>query len=187
MEYHLTLDQGTITESDTGRGRTFTGSGTSASWSPFNPLLAKPSGWQEGDKLFVTCSFNLSPTQDGNDIYPPANEYNGLVAGACLNSNAEEIAKLKQDAHNIPGGDPGQLIGSGITKATTKSANAIFYSAKPLTFTTALKPISKNRGTLTNFIYKWEATFNRDNTVADGEHVELVFGYGDPMHCEVNS
>jgi len=134
----------------------------------------------------VICTFNVNPQQDGNPIYPPASDYNGLVAGATFDKNAAEIAKLKQTAQQIPGGTTGQLLGTGISTSPQKSNNAIFYNAQSKQVTIALSPSS--RGTLHNFIYQWTMKYNGDTTtVPNGDHVEILFGYGDPMFSEVDS
>lgn len=175
MEYSLTLPKGAITKTRKG---IYQGSNTEAQWAPFNPNLN--GGWKSGDTLDVICTFNINPP---GITPPPAGEYVGLCAGACHINSPIEIAKLIREATSIGSGNPGKLVGNGIVKGA-KTDSAIFYNAVATTHTIVLP---NGRGTLTNYVYKWAMTYNDTNTVATGEDVEIVFGYGDPMNSEVES
>jgi hypothetical protein len=176
MTYHLTLPQGLITF----RNGMYQGSNTQAVWSPCNPNEA--GGWQNGDILIVSCSFNLNPSMP---TPPPAREYAGLCAGACNATNQTAVTGLINQAKGLPFSTPGRLLGSGITTSATAAATNLFYNATSVTGTFPLRPAS--RGTLTNYVYQWTMTYNGSNTVANGNTVEIVFGYGDPMDSEVDS
>lgn len=177
MDYHLTLPKGLITL----RNGIYQGSHTEAVWSPFNPI--ETGGWQNGDTLAVVCSFNLNPNVSPK---PPANQYAGLCAGACNATNQGAVNSLIAQAKSLPLASPGKLLGNGISTATSSPpATALFYKCVATTGTFALQPTS--RGTLTNYVYRYVMTYNGSNTVANGNQVEIVFGYGDPMDSEVDS
>jgi hypothetical protein len=176
MIYHLTLPKGLITF----RHGIYQGSNTQAVWSPCNPT--DNGGWQNGDTLMVSCSFNLNPNIA---VPPPSSEYAGLCAGSCSGKDQTTINALIAQAQAIYVPTPGQLLGNGITTSATPADSNLFYNAASVTGTFVLKPAG--RGTLPNYIYQWTMTYNGTNTVADGNDVEIVFGYGDPMNSEVDS
>lgn len=175
MHYTLTLQKGTITL----RNNIYSGSDTEAVWTPFNPI--ENGGWQDGDQLIVLATFNLNP-QNVNPM-PPSYDYVGLSAGACSSSDQSAIDSLRRAASSQPLRSTGALLG-GITESTQRSDSCIFYQATSESFTVTL---SNNRGTLTNYKYKWTMVYNGDNTVSTGSETELVFGYGDPMINEDKS
>lgn len=181
MQYSLTLPKGVIVV----RGGIFTGSNTTAIWSPCNPN--ELGGWLDGDQLTVVCTFNLNPPISPQ---PGAGEYAGLCAGACSDTDKVGVAALISQATSLFVPNPGQLLStngiSQITSNPTATADNIFYNAQSTTGNFTLTPAS--RGTLSNYIYQWTMTYNGNNTVvSDGTHVEIVFGYGDPMNSEVDS
>lgn len=176
MTYNLTLPKGFITF----RNGIYQGSNTEAVWSPCNP--DDNSGWQDGDILIITCSLNINPAMTNP---PPATQYAGLCAGACNDSDQSTINALISQAKQIYVPSPGQLLGTGITTSATPQPSNLFYNAIAIKGTFILTPPS--RGTLTNYIYQWTLTYNGNNTIAKGNQVEIVFGYGDPMDSEVDS
>ena len=171
--YHLTLPKGLITF----RNGIYRGSHTEAVWSPANPKDL--GGWQDGDTLIVTCSFNLNPEIPSP---PPHTDYVGLCAGACNSTNTSEVNSLIRTARSLGFPNPGELVGNGISTSSSRSASAIFYKCTSKIGTFPLQPPS--RGTLTNYVYQYEMLYNGQNTVASGTEVEVVFGYGDPMDSE---
>jgi hypothetical protein len=176
MRYQLTLPKGAISR----RGTIYVGSHTDMIWSPVNP--EENGGWKNGDVLSVTCSFNLNPDVDPR---PPSYDYGGLCAGACNSDNTSEIETLIKAAKNLPLRTTGVLLNSKMTTNTTPVSDNIFYGATSEAATFQLEPAS--RGQLVNYKYHWEMIFNGANTVADGDHVEIVFGYGDPMESDGKS
>lgn len=174
MIYNLTLEKGAITL----RNGIYTGSSTDAVWSPGNPKSL--GGWKDGDELHVVCTFDFNPDVNPK---PNASQYYGLVVGACNDTDGPTIRQYENVAYWAQ--KKGQILGNHITTSNSKSGNVIFNNAVSTTGTFPLSPSS--RGTLNNLIYKWVMTYNGDNTIADGDHVELVFGYGDPMHNEQDS
>lgn len=174
MIYNLTLEKGAITL----HNGIYTGSSPEAVWSPADPKTL--GGWQDGDQLHVVCTFDLNPDVNPK---PNASQYYGLVVGACNDADSATIKQYENVAYWSQ--KQGQILGNHITTANSGSSNDIFYSAVSESGTFPLTPSS--RGTLNNLIYKWVMTYNGSNTVADGDHVELVFGYGDPMHDEQDS
>lgn len=178
MEYHLTLPQGTITL----RNHIFTGSETQGSWSPFNPNNL--GGWKDGDTLTVVCTFNLNP--DLNPL-PSASEYWGLCVGACAATDNSQVQSLLNQARGLSSRyRTGALLGNYITTETDANYSYIFYKATSTAVTVDLQPSS--RGTLTNYIFRWDMTYNGNNrVVSSGDDVELVYGYGDPQYGDDES
>ena len=172
MRYQLTLPKGAITL----RNHIYTGSQTDMIWSPVNPI--KKGGWKDGDTLSVTCTFNLTPE---TDPLPNSTEYVGLSAGACNSNDTGKVNALIQAAKSLPLKSKGALLG-GITKNKSPEPQDIFYAATFESATFQLEPAS--RGELKDYIYHWEMKYNGANTVTDGDHVEIVFGYGDPMESD---
>lgn len=180
MHYHLTLPMGSIKV----RNHLFYGSQTIGQWSPFPPDVA--GGLQDGDTLTVVCTFNLNP-----DIspQPPAHEYVGLCVGACAKSNPAAATALLTQAQRITLGTPaskGSLLGTTISTASSRpSASFMFYAAQGSVMPAVT--LGNNRGTLSQYIYRWTMTYNGQNTVAqNGDDVEIVYGYGDPQSGEVD-
>jgi len=176
MKYHLTLPKGAITL----RNGIYRGSSTEAVWSPYNPI--ETGGWEPGDQLEVICTFNLNPDVNPK---PPAREYAGLCVGACNSTNQTAVQALESQARSLGLGNKGQLLGTHISTADTAQDSDIFYKSGPTAVTIQLQPTS--RGVLENYIYKWNLHYNGGNTVAPGNEVEIVFGYGDPQFSEVDS
>ena len=173
-KYHLTLPKGLIT---------YRNSNTKAVWSPCNPNDIQ--GWNQGDILIINCTLDLNPANV--DPMPPSDEYVGLCAGACNSNDTDTIKELIEEARNIRYPNPGELLGfnEAITTETTANPENIFYCATEITGTFPLKPSS--RGVLENYVYHRRMVYKGKNTVADGNSVEIVFGYGDLMDSEVKS
>jgi hypothetical protein len=178
MRYQLTLPKGAIKR----RGTVYIGSHTDMIWSPVNP--EDNGGWKNGDILSVTCSFNLNPDVNPK---PPSYDYGGLCAGACNSGDSSAVAALIRAAKNLPLRTTGVLLNSGMTTNTTPASDNIFYGATYEAATFHLERTYPNNKTLVNYKYHWEMIFNGANTVADGENVEIVFGYGDPMESDGKS
>lgn len=177
MEYTLTLPKGEIKV----RNNIFSGSHTEAVWAPCNPKDL--GGWQDGDRLHVICAFNLNPPIDPQ---PPSSRYAGLCAGACSTEDRPKIRELVRMALGLPLPNPGILLDSEISMSSSAGPGDIFYNAQSESQTFQLRPSS--RGELRDYIYKWHMTYNGNNEVVpDGNSVEIVFGYGDPMETEVES
>lgn len=176
MVYHLTLEKGAITYKD----GIYSGSSPESVWSPFNP--SENGGWQDGDELQVVCTFDLNPN---TDPLPPASQYAGLSVGACNTTNDTKKAKLINKARTLNYGNKGQLLDDAITESDSASDNNIFYKATNEKVTIQLQPTS--RGILSNYVYKWSMVYNGSNTVANGDQVEIIFGYGDPQVVDVDS
>lgn len=175
--YTLTLLPGAITNRD----GIYKGSSTEAVWSPCNPIDL--GGWNDGDELVVTCTLNLNPDIPNP---PSSNWYVGLCAGACPASEKNQIDALISEAQKIITPNIGELLGTHISTDKLATENTIFYDAIAKVGTFELSPAS--RGVLKNYIYGWTLKYNGKNTVVEnGSDVEIVFGYGDPQQCEVDS
>lgn len=169
MVYHLTLPKGVITEN---RG-VFVGSKTHGIWSPFAPgSKSAPKGWQAGDKLVVTCTFNLYPNT--TDL-PKAKDYYGLSVAAINNPTPAEVKKVEGNMKRRSAGTTGQ----GVTTSTTPNDQSIFYNAVPEKATFALQPAS--RGIINNIVYHWTMDYNAAYPGVNPTDIEIIFGYGDPM------
>ncbi len=209
ITYHLTLDKAAITY----KNGIYTGKDPQSTWSPINPDKETADGWQNGDILSVVCTFDLNPVVKNElgqiEPQPGANEYSGLCVGACM-AGTDDVSKLINKARGLALPNVGQILTLDASKPTiitdaVKPPNtAIFYNAIKSTYTYTLNKvnnITKKHEKLNNYIYKWELTYNGNNTVVKAtkvkvkdektgkekeviipkeKNVEIVFGYGDP-------
>lgn len=167
-EYSLDLPMGEIHESN--RGHIFTGSHEKkVKWNPFNPVLKH--GWQPGDTLTVSCSFNWDPKT--HDL-PPVSNYVGLSVGACPPQVANRMEKKAKGTRT---GD-GILLGGIAKEGKPYTSRDIFYDAKSFSLR---ETKTKHREGTGNLICQWQMTYNADNTITNPDTVEIVFGFGDPM------
>ncbi len=180
--YTLNLPKGVITY---GHGA-WRGSSTQGEWSPFNPIDA--GGWKAGDTLTVTVAFNLKPSNLPQNEWPPASEYHGAAAIALYNPTTAQIQQAVRDLYNGPGWNIKGFVGAGISTSSAEpqpGSGVYFYDAQASTLSVGLTPAS--RGSLDNYIHQWTMKYYNDPTLtnpAEGTHIELVFGYGDPMVSE---
>ena len=178
--YHLTLDKAAIIY----KNGNFLGSSPDTTWSPISPYNKTLNGWQDGDKFCIVCTFNLNP-----DINPQPDPelYAGLCVGACK-QGTKEVDELVKMAKNVFLPTQGQILTIVnstpiiVTEADNPPETAIFYNAIASKYTYTLP---NNRGKLKNYIYKWEMTYNGNNTIVTGKNVEIIFGYGDPHVVKV--
>lgn len=180
MNYTLTEPKGQIVF----RNNLFHGSQVEGNWSPFNP--EQNQGWQDGDTLTVTCTFNLYPngTKGPDFVGPNANQYMGLCVGALNKPTPGQIQNLKSRISGARIGN-GKLF-DGITTNATPSDNDIFYAAVSTALGTS-QTLEGNdqygspRGTISgDLIYQWTMQYNASSNF-DPTDIEIIFGYGDPM------
>ncbi len=146
-----------------------TSNNETATWSSSSGTF-NSNGWQNGDILIVTCSFDLSKSTNSAD-------YVGLCVGACPANSSEDITALENITIATIEGQLLNLDSPTIIKdSTNPPATAIFYNATCSTKTYTLNSGSK----LKNYIYQWTMTYNYSNTIATGTNVEIVFDFGDP-------
>lgn len=212
-DYILSLDKGVITMTDGPivggvRGHMYQGSTAAGSWSPYNPknnpdAMGGP-GFKHGDTLTVHADFNFDPENISLADRPPATQYVGLSVGACHAENHDKVEELRRIAHSLPLQNSGHLLGGifpsnkdaeheyevGVFGQTQEEFdghpnNYIFVTATASRYPTLpLTPAA--RGSIPEkTVYQWRMVFNENNIIdSTGQHIELVFGYGDPMFEE---
>ncbi len=184
MHYTLNLPKGKITWNNQTHG--YQGVSTDGEWAPYDPVNSESGGWSAGDTLTVQVAFDLNPTNLPPGIHPPsASEYHGCAAIALYNPTTAQIRQAKRDLYSGPGWDKKGFVGAGISKSSEQpspGSGIYFYDATSEDLDDQLKPPS--RGKLSNLIYEWKMKYYADPTLtnpAEGSHITLVFGYGDPM------
>lgn len=174
MNYTLTVP---MTAPASGQGCWF-GSSNEAHWFPARPSAF--GGLKDGDDVTVTCSFDLTPQSNNSPAYWA---YRGLTVGSCPVADRERCGQLSVAAAEISA-TGGLISGGHITQAVAPTGQDIFYNA--LGLQTPTIPLGRERGTIGSIYYQWTMTYNGANDlVADGNKVEIVFGFGSGKSTDV--